>query len=785
MYLNWILQRYLFLPFDKKESNIIATFVPMIMQTKRRSYIYRCLSAIFIVALICSCSTVKVIPEGESMLRNNNIKLLNRSRVRTGDISALLRQQPNSSVVLGWKPSVVIYNWTKGRFGQAPVVFDSTLVYRSKENINNYLISRGYYNSTIKDTIITSGKKTTVRYSVLPGNFFRIDTVIYNIADTAIARVIAKDAPNSTLRKGSVLSENRLESEGVRLSSILRNNGYYNFSKNFFFFEADTSSGSGSAQLYITVNNYVRSGSENDTRAHQQYRVRNISIYPDYDPMREVDADITNIHRNDNISIYESDHGKSVRPGVIDRLNLIKPGELYSEKTANDTYNRFVALRYYSGVNLQFDEVFENDSDSLGKVDLTIRLTPSKSQGFKLNLEASTNSSGLFGISPNVSYFHKNIFRGGEWFTLGFMGNFQFKFREPARSTEFGVSAGISFPQFLFLPKRFFETYVPRTDINTGYNYQYRPEFTRNLISATFGYNWRSGERFSYTLNPVQLSIIKLSNIVDDFYDKLENPFLRNAYRNYFDIGAGGSIYFNTLGSSIDPGISRERTSFYLRWIYDISGNMLSIFNSKMSIDATGSKMIWNTPYAQYIRSDLYLVRTWRLNRGSSLATRLNIGIGYAYGNSSAMPFEKLFYAGGSNSMRGWTARTLGPGSMPINTTFSIPNQTGDLKLELNAEYRFRMFWKFEGALFGDVGNVWTLKSETITDRAGQFRLDDFYKSIAANWGVGLRLDMSFVIFRLDMGMIVRDPYRMQWLGPSKWLRRDNFAIQFGINYPF
>ena len=760
------------------------------MQGKRISYF----SLHIIVALIVtmpyySCSTVKVLSDGESMLKANKIKLLNNSRVRSGELLSLVRQQPNNSVILGWKPAVVMYNWTNGKFGQAPVVFDSSSIARSKDNIDNFLVSRGYYNSIIKDTVITSNKRTKVEYSILTGSLFRIDTVYYDIADISIADILRKEINNSTLRKGSVLSERRLDAEGERLSSILRNEGYYNFNKNYFFFEADTSAMDGTAKLYVTLNNHTRSGAAGvNVEPHRKYQIRDISVYSDYDPMRDVERDTSdsyNIIKMDYLTIYEVNKKNSVRAGVIDRLNLIKPGERYSERTANNTYNRFVSLRYYTGVNLQFDEVSGSSKDSLGEVDLTIRLTPSKSQGFKINLEASTNSNGLFGISPNISYYHKNIFRGGEWFNLGFMGNFQFKFREPIRSTELGVSAGISFPEFLFLPKRLFETYVPRTDINLGYNYQHRPEFTRNLISATFGYNWRGGERFQYTLNPIQLSIIKLSNVDPDFHDQLQNPFLRNAYRDYFDIGAGGTIYFNTLGSNIDPGASRERSSFYLRWIYDVSGNILSLFNSTMSIDtATGDRLLWNTPYAQYIRSDLYLVRTWSINRNTSLATRLNIGIGYAYGNSNAMPFEKLFYAGGSNSMRGWVARTLGPGSMPMNTTFSIPNQTGDIKLELNTEYRFRMFWKFEGALFGDVGNVWTLRSEAGTE-AGQFRIKDFYKSLAANWGVGLRFDISFVIFRLDMGMIVRDPYRDEWFGPSKWLRRDNFAIQFGINYPF
>lgn len=739
-----------------------------------------------------SCSTVRVIPEGSSRLKKNTIEITDSKIFSVANIEPYIRQQPNTTFLFGINPFLSVYNWSNGKnrgwdkfvksIGQEPVIYDSLMIDKSKENISNHMKYLGYYNSIIDHSAITISKKTKVTYTVTLGNRYLIRNIVYDIKDTAIGNIVYPDTVNTIIKRGDYLSEMILSEESERITSLLRNRGFYNFTTNFIFFEADTLRRDNSADLVLKIENYTRNETVKERRPHNKYFVRKINIYSDYDPTtNRVDVPaLTDSISYKNLKIFYN--GKlNIKPSVLAKMNKIVPGDLYKENMVNNTYERLVSLRYFSGVNLQFDEVPKESGQKpdSNEVDCTIRLTPSKSQGYKINFEASNNSNNLLGLSPAVSYYHKNIFKGGEWFSLGFMGNFQFKLNDPAKSTELGVSMGLSVPKFLLFPNRIFTSTVPRTDINLSYSFQDRPEFTRNLLSFNYGYNWKMGERFFYRLNLIQLSIIRLFNLSSQFYQNLSDPFLKNSYKNHFDLGAGITLFYTT-----DASPNPKNSYFYLRWANDISGNLLSLFNKSMPTDSNGFKTIWKTAYSQYYRTDLTMVYTWKFKNKTSFAARFNLGLGYAYGNSTTVPFEKLFYSGGANSLRGWQSRSVGPGSAPIDTTFSIPNQTGDFKLELNAEYRFGLFWKIEGALFADAGNIWNLKAEEGRE-AALFRIGDFYKSVAFNWGAGLRLNLDFVILRLDLGMIAYDPASKDWVGVKKWFKPDTYSLQFGVGYPF
>lgn len=715
-----------------------------------------------------SCSTTRVLGDGQFRLADNKVVVDNDRKFNTKEIESYIKQKPNSYIIFGWNPFLNIYNWSgknadKGinkflrKIGTAPVVYQPSQVEASVENINRHLEYLGYYGSDVRSKVRVNGKRVTVTYSVTLGRRYRIGNVSFAVPDGEFKEDFYADTAAVSIRPGDFLSEDALEKETERAASMFRRKGYFGFTKNYFSFEADTLARRDTADLLMTVKEYTRNQTAEYARPHRKYFFGDVSISYDND-----------LKFNDR---------------VLKNICTIRPGAMYDEREVNTTYSRLSALRLFSGVNVAL-----NPRDS-GIVDCDISLTKSRTQGFKVNLEGSTNSTGLIGISPQVSYYHKNIFHGGQWLNLGFLGNFQFKYDDRSvKSNEFGVSAGLSFPEFLGLPNSIFHgPSLPRTEINASYNYQNRPEYTRNMISTSYGYSGslRNG-KFFYQFYPIQAKIVRLTNLDPNFYTTLSgNPFMRDAYQNHFDVGSGLVAYYTT-STALVP----KETYEYARLQLDASGNVLSLFNKAMKSDEYGSRLIWNTPYSQYIRTELTLGKTFVFgkNGGQALAIRLLGGVGYAYGNSSTIPFEKQFYSGGANSMRGWQARSLGPGNSKADTTFVIPSQTGDVKLEANLEYRFPMFWKLCGAVFTDVGNIWTLKETDVDDGSHtHFDLKNLAASLAADWGIGLRVDLNFLILRLDMGMKVYDPSldTARWRSPSQWLKKDGYTLHFGVGYPF
>ena len=724
-----------------------------------KHFIHICLSAMILMVTV-SCSTTRVLQDDQYRLAKNRIEVVNDDEFNPNALNPYLKQKPK-----GWSPFLYVYNWTNGKgkawdklvtkIGVAPIVYDPELVDNSIENIDNHLEYLGYYGSHTESEIKVKKKRVEVIYKVTLGKQFPIRDLEITLPKRGeFAEAFMSDTASMIVKPGDFLSESMLEAETERAAAAMRNMGFYSFNKNNFFFEADTLSYPGTALLKMQINEFTRNETSRGAEPIRRFFINDVSIsYP---------------------------KSMKIREKILTELNLITPGDVYGEDIIKNTYSRYSALKTFSSVNIGTTQVDTN------LVNCEISLSQSRNQGFKVNLEASTNSSGLLGVSPQLSYYHKNLFKGGEWLNLSFMGNFQFKLRDDVRSNEFGISGGLSIPKFFPLPYRYFKGSIPRTDVNLSYNYQSRPEYTRNIISTSYGYSGNVRNRFFYQAYPLQMNVVKLFDLDEDFYKTLANdPFLKNAYQNHFDLGSGATLYYTT-NASANP----QDTYFYTRFQFDIAGNMLSAFKPVMKKDANGSGMIWNTPFSQFVRGELTLGRTWVFgrNNGQAIATRLLAGAGYAYGNSSALPFEKHFYGGGANSLRGWQARTVGPGCSPRDTSFVIPNQTGDMKLEANIEYRFNMFWKVAGAVFVDAGNVWMLNYKDDSGNAddSMFRWNSLGESIAANWGVGVRLNLGFLLLRVDMGMKVHDPSREQkWVSPGKWLRRDNYALHFGVGYPF
>lgn len=704
-----------------------------------------------LLLLLTSCSTTRLLKEGEYRLASNEVEVISKNQDKDErrlprELDSYIRQDANKDLIFGWNPLLNVYNWSNGsgggingfweKIGVAPVVFSPLLVESSVDNMKSRLSYLGYYNAEVKPEILLKNKLAKVTYNVTPGKRYSIDEIRYELPPGEFQDEFLADSLNMGVKVGDYLSEQLLEAESVRGASYFRNLGYYDFNKNAYSFEADTLKGK--TVLYYRI-----------SADPSKYTIRNVSIQ----------------HPSD-IKFRES---------LLRQFNTIKPGDYYSEDLVNKTYYRFSALNLFSGVNIQMTPV---DSTH---VDCDIKLTGSNLMGFKANLEASTNSSALFGISPQLSFFHKNLFHGGEWLNLDFTGNWQFMPGSDLGATELGASASLSLPKMLgYPPSKIKGKNIPRTEFKASFSYQNRPEYRRSVAGFSYGFTGQLGTKYFYQVSPLQLSLVELYDISDGFSKTLqENPYLWDSFEDLVDLGLGGTIYY-TSDASVVPKGSYE----FARFSLDLSGNALSIFDKWLPIDgATGKHHFLGLPYKQYVKAAVSAGTTARFgrNNGHALAVRVEAGIGKAYGNSTAMPFEKQFYAGGASSMRGWQVRTLGPGFNKMDDSFIIPSQTGDLKLEMDIEYRFNMFWKLEGALFAEAGNIWLLNEIKRFEDIGP-------ESIAADWGLGLRFNLDFILLRFDMGFKVHDPARpdgSRWLTPRQWFAPDGSAFHFGVGYPF
>lgn len=707
------------------------------------------------VLLAAACSTTKVLLPGQARLASNEVRVEGDHKdISVSDLSQYIKQQPNKYFIFGWNPFLNVYNWqdSTGRglsrvwrkIGVAPVVYDPGLVESSCDNIANHLRYLGWYESDVTADARVEDKIARVTYRVHPGHRYQIDSLVYDLPSNPEFRSeFAADSAGRTVRVGGYISEKMLEDESARGASYFHDLGYYGLSKSNFSFSADTLSDRNI--LKYSIKEYTRNETAENAVPITKYHF----------------GDVTVSHSGDI----------RFREDLLRKLNVIHPGELYSEKLVNTAYNRFSALRLFNGVNI---EMTPSDTST---VDCSIRLTETSQRGFKADLEASTNSSGLLGLSPQLSFYNKNIFHGGEWLTVGLSGNFQKKPRTDVHSTELGVSTALSFPRFVGLPYSVFKgSYIPRTEVKASFNYQNRPEYERMIVGLSYGYTGQVGRNFHYQAYPIKGNYVRLFNLDPAFAKTLErNPYMRDSYKSHLDAGLSLNLYHTT-----DPDIVPRTAVRYARLGIDLSGNLLHAFSNALPHDSDNYALVFGVPYTQYVRGQLDLGKTFRRSTESrsALAIHFSGGAGYAYGNSTAMPFEKQFFVGGASSMRGWQARELGPGFSAQDQTFSIPSQTGDFKLEFDAEYRLRMFWKVEGALFAETGNVWNFN-----DLPG-----DFIKSFAADWGLGLRVDLNFILLRLDGGFKLYDPSRQEgdrFRGPSDWFTRGGYSLHFGVGYPF
>ena len=782
---------------------------------------------ILLSLMASACSVTRKLSDGEYFLQRVKIdddhEKPRRDRITSYTLEEYVRQSPNKRF-LGTNFYVWAYNlanpqkqnwWNnlKRKVGEEPVLLDVSLTHKSAQNLKTYMDSRGYYSSQVSYEIDTMrrAKRAYVTYRTRQGEPYKISSLSYDFRDRELAPVIESDTASSLIKVGNIFDITALDKERERISSNLNNRGYYNFSVNNIEYRVDTLGGNREVGIRMIVKRNITGYDERGRAISENnriYRISEINVIPNYDPSvsdndsRQMMSDTTYFEGLNIIS-----QGKpNVRPAVLHTSIALTPNTTYNASQVDRTYSEIMSLGYFKNARIAFEELPRGVNDSVmvnfagegreaysprkfddikeGYLKCYIMASPTLKHGINVELEGSTTSS-FYGLSATVGYQNRNLFRGVEMLNTAVTFGYEYM-KAPntnrRRANELGITAGLSFPRFI-LPFELSTRNInmPRTKVELSYNYQDRPYYRRDLSRATWTYSWRSmNGRYNYQLRPIDINVINVGYINEDFFASLRNEYLRQSYLTQAIVGLSGSYTYNNQNKHIGGNATLLRINF------ESSGNFLNLLEKAFSHKtAEGYYNILGMRYSQYVRGDVSLSRKIVLGERSAVAGRIFAGVGLPYGNSSAMPFDRMFYVGGSNSMRGWAPRTLGPGNVPYEQT-AFPVQMGDMRLEANLELRFPIWGMFHGATFLDMGNVWYLgidKGEVPEE--GIFKWDGFYKQLGLNSGLGLRVDIKFVILRLDWGIQLHNPNQLsgqRWIHNFKW---KNTALNFGVGYPF
>lgn len=759
-----------------------------------------------LVLFLYSCNPTKYVPQGKTLLNRNNIEI-NREDVDESDLVPYIKQKPNKKI-FGARFHLGLYNlsdlnkekWPHGwlrNIGEAPVIYDSLEAEKSRQQLESYVSSKGYFDGKVSDSISTVKRKSDVYYTVELKSPYTIRNLYYAIEDTTIEKLFFFDSINCLIRRGNPYDVDLLQAEIKRIERYIKNHGFYAFSADDVSFRVDSTVGDRQVNLYYDIKKFTKIDSYNRIThiPHSVYTIRDIYIYPDFIPRDVLEGGAEYLRNLDTINyrgyyFVAGQEKQQLKYDLILQSLYLKPGSTYNVTSTEQTQNHLLSLKVFRLVNIYFNEV-DGVAGSLGQempIDCHIQLTPLSQQSFNVELEG-TNSAGDLGGALNLIYQHKNLLHGAEQFSMKLKGAFEAmtqKYSKLRSTQEYGFEASLRLPKFLlpFLKKEeFIRNYNPTTTILAAYNYQSMPFYTRTIANATFGYNWAGPYYTTHIVNPLQLNLVKLLKIDTAFREQIESSsYLAYSYRDVMILGGNYSFIFN------NQKIQKSRDYWFLRINAEAAGNLLAVASQIAGADKKeGYYYIFGQPFAQYIRTDLDLRYNVIVNDVSSIVYRGFIGIGIPYGNSKAIPFEKQYFGGGANGIRAWQVRSLGPGSF-IPEEDEFLNQTADIKLEANAEYRFRLFWILEGAIFVDAGNIWTF-NEDVSRPGSKFRFNSFFNDIAVGTGTGIRFDFRFVTARVDMGIKLRDPSVSDG---SKWILtsrnynfRDDFTIVLGIGYPF
>lgn len=698
------------------------------------------LPSLAFVVLVSGCSSTKFVPEGETLLKGVRLKSTSKD-VDAGVLSPYLSQRPNSKWFSVFKIPLGIYdlsgrdstkwgNRVLRRLGEAPVVYDALKTQKSCSDMALALRNMGYMQAQVDYAVTSKKKKSQVAYTISPGRLYTIDSVKYVIDDPALAPLLHADEGSARgLRRGMAFSTANLEGERKRITQVLTDNGYYKFNRDFIHFVADSAGKDGKVDVELHLAKY-KANNNSPAVPHQKFFINDI-VY----------------HGGDST-------GTHLRRRVMENNTAIRQGQAFSAADLQKTYNNFARLQAVRYTNIHFAELPDT-----ALLDCNIQLSTNKPNTISFQPEG-TNTAGDLGAAASLTYENRNLFRGSELLSIQFRAAFEaitgLEGYQNQNYEEYNIEAKLMFPRMIapFLSRSFRRRSNARSELLFSYNLQNRPEFHRRVLTSAWRYHWSEPRHNSaYRFDLIDINYVHMpwisATFKQDYLDDVtnRNAILRYNYEDLFILRTGFNFNYNNGRHAI-------RTNF------ELGGNLLNLLSRATGAkrNADGQYTLFNIAYAQYAKADFDFTKLVQFDMRNTLALHFGLGVAWPYGNSKVLPFEKRYFSGGANSVRGWNVRELGPGKFRgTDGRIDFINQTGDMKLDLNVELRTSLFWKFNGAFFVDAGNIWTLKDYP-DQPGGQFKFNEFYKQIAVAYGLGLRLNLDYFVLRLDFGMKAINP---------------------------
>lgn len=769
----------------------------------------------FVLILLSGCTGTKFLKEGETFYTGAKIKFdtqgkrVGRKKALEKELQALITPKPNKTI-LGNRIGVWFYfiagtakskkglrNFLKNKLGQPPVLMKDATPDRTATVLDGQLYNEGYFQSTVSAAVETKRKESTVIYTIELSRPYRLDSIYYpRPKDSVYASILKTLKTESLLKTRQRYDLGRMRAEQERIEEELENYGFYYFDDRYLIFEADSTIGKRKVNLYLKLEPGI------PTRAKRIFTFNEVNVFPNYSLTQDTLIDKAHTTLVNDFNYIDSQN--IFRPEIITRVINIKKGEIYSREAQQLTLSHLMGLGVFKFVNIKFSEAHKDST----LLNANIYLTPLPKKSLRAEVQAVSKSNNFVGPGVTFTFTNRNFLRGAELFQLKLNTAYEVQISRqndgPLNSFEAGLESSLTIPRFISPIRIDYNErkYLPKTMIKAGFNFQNRVNFYRlNSFNLGYGYIWRETAAKSHELYIADINYVrtdKRSTVFENMVKK--NPLLANSFEDQFIIGTRYSYTLNTQLAE-DPLQKFEKRSykthnFYFNGNVDVAGNFINLLQNTFNSTAEKPYELFGSPYSQFVKGDVDFRYYWQFDDHNKLVSRIIIGAGYAYKNSTTLPYIKQFSIGGSNSIRAFPARSIGPGtynvrgSIPKDATLFI-DQRGDIKLEGNAEYRFDIIKSLKGAIFVDAGNIWLWRADDVNRPGGEFNRSTFLNQLAVGTGIGLRFDFSFFVLRLDTAFPLRKPYLPDpWVikeidfGSKAW-RRENLVFNIAIGYPF